>query len=850
MLHTTGLGLALSVCALGMGCGADSPENAFWTKRNSLVVNPDGNYTAKSQTDVVNKYAPLTVSASVGDAQVTVQNVAGLGLSQDDLVMIIQMQGADMRSTDDEQYGAVQNIQGSGHYELLRVRSVDTTGSRVLLDARCGGLRNAYSVAGKTQVVRVPQYGNVSVPVNTSIIGRAWDGQTGGIVAIRASGAFSVEGAIDASGQGFRGGAAQTGLATQTDETPDRAGFRVGTAAQGAAKGEGVAGGATEYATQGGPFGRGAPANGGGGGNGFKSGGGGGANGGVGFAYDGHGVMNPNAVGKTAWDLDPAKVAQNKLTASGGGGRGGYSGSTSDKDATTVAPGDAAWAGNQRRERGGRGGHPLLQDPKARLFLGGGGGGGDANGKTAANGAAGGSGGGLVWLWGTRLSGSGKIQANGNPGASTTGPSHDQGAGGGGGGGTAALLVPSLEGTLSVQANGGLGGMHGNPSGTDAAGPGGGGGGGVLVLPAIAPISVTRAAIGAAEGGTLATALSEFPANGATRGNDGDELSYSPGDALPGCFLTDLSVSVSSSQKSAVPGRVFTLQVTVENVGTELALGAPVSGVLTPGGMSSVNWTCTATPTASGEVADCNPNRGFQTLSSAASLSGGQKATYRVSVSVPSSATGQLVYQASVGTPSGATEENPANNTASLSVPIQPSADVQALVTLTPQTPSKGQPVTVIAAARNMGPSDARDVELRFSIPAGFRASQEPFSATLSCSGTAQDGYVCRGAQLSNMKTNEAVVVLEPTEDLPELVFSADASSAVPDDLPENNTASASVLYDFALPSYRSVQLGGGGFGCSVTPFFATRTSSSAAFATFAASSAIFFLRRRRRPIR
>lgn len=808
--------LGLSACLLS--CSAQERLGPTDNVQPKLAINPDGDVTVTTTGRVLNSYSPLQLPAAVGDTAVTVASLAQLGVKADDLVMIIQMQGAQIAQTDDEQYGSVQSLQGAGLYELVRVRGVDSASSRVLLDTRCGGLRNAYSVTGRAQVVRVPQVGNLQVTTGSSIQALPWDGQKGGVIAIRASGNIVVDGAIDASGQGFRGGAAQTGLSAQADESVDRQSFRTSQAAQGAAKGESIAGSAAEYAAQGGGFGRGAPANGGGGGNGFKSGGGGGAGGGGQRAYDGSGVMDGNAVGKAAWSLDPAFLGQGKLSASSGGGRGGYSSSSSDQDALTVGPGASSWGANKRQERGGRGGHPLVQSPASRLFLGGGGGAGDASGKTAAAGAPGGSGGGLIFLWGNRLAGIGRISSGGQAGSSTSAPSHDQAAGGGGGGGTIALLLPTVEGSLRLSAAGGIGGSQGAPQSTgDASGPGGGGGGGVLVLPSSLPITVGRDTQGAASGSSQAAAVSEFPVNGATRGSEGEELAFVPGSALPSCLPTDLAISLTSTQKSAVPGTTFTLTATVENVGSELTIAAPLSSILTPSGIPAVNWSCSATPTVATETASCSPIRGFQDLSGTVSLSPGQKATYQVVISVPSAAAGALDYKAQVAAASGTSDADPSNNQASVTVPIQPSADLQVLLTPAPLPAAPLQPVTMIVSARNMGPSDARDVVLRFAVPDGFAVVKEPSSPHLVCTGS-RSGYECRESQLERFTTHDVLLVVEPDAGTSptELRFAATISGSVPDDAVDNNQAQVVVPYDGSLAPYRNVQLRGGGFGCAV----------------------------------
>ena len=835
--------LALGLLACLGACSAQEPLPEPATTATNLVINPDGDLTVTMAGQVINRYSPLSAPALVGDQSVSVQSLVNLGVQADDLVLIIQMQGAQVQLSNDAQYGSVQDLQGAGLYELLRVRSVDNANSKVLLDTRCGGIRNTYSLQGHSQVVRVPQVGNFTISSGASVVAQPWDGQRGGVVAVRASGGIVVDGAIDVSGQGFRGGASQTGLSVQPDETPDRGGFVATMATLGAAKGESIVGSSVEYAIGGGGFGRGAPGNGGGGGNGFKSGGGGGANGGTQVSYDGSGVMDPNAIGKAAWSLDPEAV-MGKLSTSSGGGRGGYSGSTSDQDALTVAPATAAWGGNQRRDRGGRGGHPLVQSPDSRLFLGGGGGGGDANGKIAAAGTPGGSGGGLIFLWGSRLSGSGRLSGTGLPGGSTAGPSHDQGAGGGGGGGTLALLVPTVEGTLKLQANGGVGGHQGAPAAGDAAGPGGGGGGGVIVLPKTLPISVNRDTQGASSGTTQATAVSEFPVNGATRGSDGEELSFVPGGVLPACLPTDLALTVSSTQKSAVPGTSFILTVTVRNVGTELVIAAPVGSALLPMGIPSVNWSCTATPTVPSEVASCNPSRGFQSLASTVSLSPGQSAVYQVAIAVPSDATGTLSYQASVSAASGNTDANSDNNQATLAVPIQPSADMSVLITPAPTPAAPAQPITVVVSARNLGPSDAREVVLQFAVPDGFRVVREPSSPQLVCTGESA-GYTCRDPQLSRFTTHDVLLVIEPIDNPSELRFAATVTGAVPDDNLTNNQATVVVPFDLSLAPYRPAQLGGGGVGCSLIgqPLVQTPPLSAALLL----ATALAFLRRLRR---
>ena len=392
-------------------------------------------------------------------------------------------------------------------------------------------LQKSYTVAGKTQVIRVPQYTTLTIADGASIIAPAWNGTVGGVVALQAATTldFSNTGKIDVSATGFRGGAIHTGLNFTTDS--DQPSYRSLDPNEGAEKGESIAGDPNTLAF---PYGRGAPANGGGGGNWHNAGGGGGANAaatGVGSdaagpAWTGEGVMLNSVLGAAAWSLDPSYAS----SGGPGGGRGGYtySSPTTDQDATTLAPGNATWGGNHRRERGGLGGRPLTSSPTGRLFLGGGGGAGDGNNASlGVTTGPGGRGGGLVFVIAGTVTGSGSILANGGDGgdANSNGSVSGDAPSGGGGGGSVVVHAGALGANVKVKANGGAGGNQINiNSNLETEGPGGGGGGGYIALSGSTPTTVT--AYGGLGGTTSASTgftspLSEFPSNGATAGQDG-----------------------------------------------------------------------------------------------------------------------------------------------------------------------------------------------------------------------------------------------------------------------------------------------------------------------------------------
>ncbi len=473
-----------------------------------LPEGKDGDRTVSSSGTVVNQYTTLAQNASSGAANIVVGSVTALTdganpLETGDLLLVIQMQGATLDVSDAISYGTLVTLGGAGLYEFAEVADVVPASTSVSLSSP---LINSYSVAGAVQVVRVPQYTTLTINAGASVTAPAWDGATGGVVVLHAAQAITVNGSVDASGKGFRGGPSEN---DSSGAVVDTITYRSTSSLAGARKGEGIGGFIVSY-------GRGAPGNGGGGGNAYNAGGGGGSNGRSGSNWTGQGVFDATVTGGSAWVLDPGY----STIASEGGGRGGYSCSSSNLNALTVGPGNSSWLGNYRRERGGLGGHALDNDPSSRLFLGGGGGAGDGD---NAHAGAGGSGGGIVIVIVPQVTGTnGRVIANGDagqPADSSSGDAAGDAAGGGGGGGAVVIKATTIQG-ISIEAKGGTGGTQTVNNGAEAEGPGGGGGGGYVAI----STAVTIAISGGLGGTTTSSALSEFPSNGATRGGDGETL--------------------------------------------------------------------------------------------------------------------------------------------------------------------------------------------------------------------------------------------------------------------------------------------------------------------------------------
>lgn len=495
----------------------------------------NGAVTVTSSGVVVNAYTFLTTNVAAGAttlpvASSTLSSNFTSSLAPGDLLFIIQMRGASISGSatsgaggtiglpNDSTWGSITSYNNSGKHEFAVVQSVPSSSSITL---GCG-LQNSYTASGKVQVVRVPRYLSLYVFAGGSITAPPWNGTTGGIVVTEVLGSTTINGNIQVNGMGFRGGA----LGNNTTVF-GALNYAASNAAEGAEKGEGIAGYQADYDVYGGRYGMGAPANGGGGGNGHTCGGGGGANAGLVSNWSGKG--NPDLTGTNysqAWNLEYNGFA---TSTSSGGGRGGYGFSGSNANAIVAGPNNpGAWGGDGRPNRGGLGGRPLDYST-GRIFFGGGGGAGEQD---NGFGGAGGNGGGIVYMltYGT-VTGTGSIEANGAVGQNAAGTppissySGKDGAGGGGGGG--AIILQSVGGvnSVSLNANGGNGGNQVLTAGSfyfgnlnEAEGPGGGGGGGYVAISSGTPgISVN----GGANGTTNSSALTEFTPNGATMGGAG-----------------------------------------------------------------------------------------------------------------------------------------------------------------------------------------------------------------------------------------------------------------------------------------------------------------------------------------
>jgi hypothetical protein len=212
-------------------------------------------------TGIVNTYYPGVGTAAVNATSITVNRSAIRGsatrIAAGDMLLVMQMQAASINATNDANYGSnsgtgsgVTALNNTGLFEYVVATSGDPgAGVNVAISivgaSATNGLINSYTTAASTgaagqktfQVVRVPRYG--SATLSGGLTAAAWDGQTGGILAVDVSGTLTLGGTVSVDGLGFRGAPGESwpgDVGLNTDYIQP-----VGTNADGV-KGEGIAG--------------------------------------------------------------------------------------------------------------------------------------------------------------------------------------------------------------------------------------------------------------------------------------------------------------------------------------------------------------------------------------------------------------------------------------------------------------------------------------------------------------------------------------------------------------------------------------------------------------------------------
>ncbi len=372
-------------------------------------------------TVIINDYTPVLSLdpckniINVGDAS---------AFNTGDTVLLIQMKGAVIDSSNTASFGNVTNYKNAGNYEFNYVKSKNGNSIELL-----NKIERQYDLPnGKVQLIRVPYFQNYTVDSTLTCL--PWNGTIGGVLVFNVQNNLTLNKNIDVTGRGFSGGHVQNTNLNATNCFTNNYFYPNGTVIA-ATKGESIAAISNNISS-----GKGASASAGGGGNDHNSGGGGGGN-------------------------------------ATSGGLGGY---------------QLYECNNSFFDNRGIGGRGLLYNNASnKIFMGGGGGAGHCNNGFSTPGENtnynGGNGGGIVLINANTITGNNYAIVSRGDSAfernSSGGETHD-GMGGGGAGGTVLVSANNYTNNLIINVTGGKGGdMHASMLGGHI-GPGGGGAGGVV----------------------------------------------------------------------------------------------------------------------------------------------------------------------------------------------------------------------------------------------------------------------------------------------------------------------------------------------------------------------------------
>ncbi len=746
-------------------------------------------------TGVVNTYYPGAASVSAGATSIPLGTANGTGtISAGTELLVIQMQDASISYSNTVAYGngstgaGFTAINNAGNYEYVTATGPISGGSVPILGAGAGGgLVFGYNAAAASatkgastyQVVLVPEYTTATLSATTPPTAAAWNGSTGGILALDIANTLTLNGAtVSVSGLGFRGAAGlqmSGGGGSNTDYvqvspatyTPTTTGSTSnGQAGWDASKGEGVAGTPmwvewnqtflqtttsvgypSGTAGVDGSMARGAPGNAGGGGT----------------------------------DADPQKASPggNDQNAGGGGGGNGGSGGF----------GGDSWNTNLSTGGEGGGAFPATID---RIAVGGGGGGGTRNNSDGDNQASSGSaGGGIVFIRAYNFSGTATVQANGTN--SYNGTANDAGGGGGAAGTIVMLAANGGEGGLTLQANGGNGGNAWQSQAYSLAnrhGPGGGGGGGVVyVSGTAASVSVT--------GGTNGLTLNPGVAYGSTPGSAGTSLATATLAQVTGlqssevCTrLPDLSMSKSHGGGNFTRGTTASYTLQASNVNTTATSGlVTVNDTLplgvTPTSASGTGWTCSV----SGQTVSCTRSDSL--------VGGGSYPPITVNINVAQSAPATVTNNAVIA---GGGDVSPLNDTGTDVAPVVSTADLSVTDAGTPNPVAAGSNITYTQVVTNNGPSAADNATLVAPIPTNTTLVLFTPPSGWSCLTPGSGGtgnVVCTDVNLAgstNATFTMIVQVNAGTANGTVITDTVSVSSSVNDPNTANNTASVNTV--------------------------------------------------------
>ena len=200
----------------------------------------------------------------------------------------------------------------------------------------------------------------------------------------------------------------------------------------------------------------------------------------------------------------------------------------------------------------------------------------------------------------------------------------------------------------------------------------------------------------------------------------------------------DLAITKTDGVATATPGGSTTYTITASNAGPDPVVGATVADTFPA--VLTCTWTCVG---AGGGTCTAGPVPG--NINDLVNLPAGGSVTYTATCSIAPGATGTLVNTATVA--SAVADPDPANNSATDTDTLTPSADLSITKTDGVATATPGGSVTYTIVASNAGPSNAPSATVADTFPAAL-------TCTWTCAG-AGGGTCTAGPVAGNI--NDAV---------------------------------------------------------------------------------------------
>ena len=241
--------------------------------------------------------------------------------------------------------------------------------------------------------------------------------------------------------------------------------------------------------------------------------------------------------------------------------------------------------------------------------------------------------------------------------------------------------------------------------------------------------------------------------------------------------VTDLAVTKSDSPDPVTAGNNLTYTITVTNNGPDVAANSSWSDTLPTGttfvSLSSVAaWSCTTPAVGTNGLVTCS-NPSFAVGS----------AVYTLVVGVDASIAAGTVLSNSATATTTTSDSNPGNDTGTATTTVAASAEVSLTKTDSPDPVTAGTNLTYTITVSNEGPSNAANVSMTDTLPAG----------TTFVSLTSPAGWSCTTPAVGAGGTVTcSIASLDLTSPLFTLVVKVDPSTANGTVLSNTATASAS----------------------------------------------------------